>query len=166
MKRELVLFTELPFGLCRAGYVFTKLSCPQFCISFWVAHCLLQSRNSAFLCPVTGSRWLSADLRAGRFVLGGGLAHRMQSVCSLHGKCARPVYNHVAIWFLQSLLHVCVNQVVTPMHCFVIGEADILKLSNTLMTVYVQRMMGGRNVCDKPVGVQHSGMSGVCSSHY
>ena len=62
--------------------------------------------------------------------------------------------------------YVCVYQVVTPMHCFVIGEVDILRLSYTLMTVYVQRMVRGRNVCGKPVGVPHSRISGVYSSHY
>ena len=43
---------------------------------FWAASFLFLSRDGTFPCPVTGSRWWSADLGTGRFVLGGGLAHR------------------------------------------------------------------------------------------
>ena len=50
-------------------------------------------------------------------------------------------------------------------YCFIIGEAEVLRLSYTLMTVYVQRTVRGGHVHGKPVGVQHSRMSGVCSSH-
>ena len=45
-------------------------------------------------------------------------------------------------------------------HCFIIGQAEVLGLSYTLMTVYVQRMVRWRHVCRKPVIVQHCRMSG------
>ena len=76
---------------------------------YWAKSSLFLGKDGTFLCPVTGSRWWSADLGAGRLELGGGWAHH--KCYGLHGKGAFRVYS-VAIWSLQSML--CVYQVIIP----------------------------------------------------
>ena len=115
---------------------------------------LILGRDGTFLCPVTGSRHWSADLGAGRFVLGGGLAHRKCLGFARKGSLSCSQCCHL----VSAELAMCLPSYYT--HCFVIGQAEALKSSYTLMMVYVQRMVRGRHMCGKPFGKQHSRMSG------
>ena len=129
---------------------------------FWAAHSLFLGRDGTFLCPVTWSRrwpW-SADLGAGMFVLSRGWTHH-----KCLGFAQKASLSCLQCCHLVSAEHaMCLSSY--HAHCFVIGQVEVLRLWYTLMTVYVQRMMRGRHVCGKPVGMQHYRMSGVCSSHY
>ena len=123
---------------------------------FWAVRSLFLGRDSTFLCPVTENRQWSADLGAERFVLGGGWAHH-----KCLGFARKGSLSCLQCCHLVSAEHaMCLPSYYT--HCFITGQAEVLiiKLLYTLMTVYVQRMVRGRHVCGKPVGVQHSRMSG------